>query len=96
MDPDRPPGNKSKGAPGLAFETWDPRNRSRMESPPPCVIRPERTRIPCHGASPTSTCAAFVKESRMKFADAANTNRKSGDPDSLPRSVTNVHVCGFR
>jgi hypothetical protein len=28
--------------------------------------------------SPTSTCAAFVKESRMKFANATNLNRKSG------------------
>jgi hypothetical protein len=26
-------GNKSKGAPGLAFETWDPRNQSQLESP---------------------------------------------------------------
>jgi hypothetical protein len=24
---------KAKGAPGLAFETWDPRNRSFMETP---------------------------------------------------------------
>jgi hypothetical protein len=40
MTRNRPPGYKSKGAPGLAFETWDPRNRSRMESPPPCVILP--------------------------------------------------------
>ena len=23
----------SKGAPGLAFETWDPSNQSRMENP---------------------------------------------------------------
>jgi hypothetical protein len=28
--------------------------------------------------SPTSTCAAFVKESRMKFANATKFNRKSG------------------
>jgi hypothetical protein len=31
-----------------------------------------------HGAPPTSTCAAFIKESRMKFADASKLNRKSG------------------
>src|ERR1700691_1116591 len=27
------PGNKSKGAPGLAFDTWDPGNRVRMALP---------------------------------------------------------------
>src|SRR5271168_2096854 len=32
-DPVRCVGNKSKGAPGLAFETWDPCNRSPLETP---------------------------------------------------------------
>ena len=40
--------------------------------------RPERTRISCHAALETTACAAFSKESRMKFANATNTNRKSG------------------
>jgi hypothetical protein len=31
-----------------------------------------------HGAPPTSECAAFVKESRMKFASARRLDRKSG------------------
>jgi len=31
-----------------------------------------------HLGNDTSTRAAFVKESRMKFADATNINRKSG------------------
>jgi len=30
--------------------------------------RPERTRISCHAALDTATCAAFFKESRMKIA----------------------------
>jgi hypothetical protein len=34
--------------------------------------------FPATRHSPTSTCAAFVKESRMKFANATNLNRKSG------------------
>jgi hypothetical protein len=42
------------------------------------VFRPERTRISCHAALGTTACAAFSKESRMKFASATNTNRKSG------------------
>jgi hypothetical protein len=38
----------------------------------------ERTRISCHAAPDMATCAAFVKESRMKIANATNLNRKSG------------------
>ena len=40
--------------------------------------RPERTRISCHAALEATACAAFSKESRMKFAKAINFNRKSG------------------
>src|SRR6202035_1448567 len=40
--------------------------------------RPERTRISCHAALETTACAAFSRESRMNFANATNTNRKSG------------------
>jgi len=40
--------------------------------------RPKRTRIYCHAALETTAFAAFSKESRMKFANATNTNRKSG------------------
>ena len=40
--------------------------------------RPERNRISCHAALETTACAAFRKESRMKFANATNFNRKSG------------------
>src|ERR1700722_18638067 len=31
-----------------------------------------------HGAPPTSACAAFIKESRIKFANASKLDRKSG------------------
>jgi hypothetical protein len=31
-----------------------------------------------HGAPPTAACAAFIKESRMKFANAIKLVRKSG------------------
>jgi hypothetical protein len=40
--------------------------------------RPERSRISCRTALETTACAAFSKESRMKFANATNINRKSG------------------
>ena len=39
---------------------------------------PERTRISCRTALDTTACVAFSKESRMKIANATNTNRKSG------------------
>jgi hypothetical protein len=31
-----------------------------------------------HGAPPTPACAAFIKESRMKFDNARKFDRKSG------------------
>ena len=42
------------------------------------AVGPERTRISCRTALETTACAAFSKESRMKFANAININRKSG------------------
>jgi hypothetical protein len=44
---------------------------------PRCAVGPERTRI-SYIAALTVTYAAFGKESRMKFANATNLNRKSG------------------
>ena len=40
------------------------------------------TRISCHGAPPTSSCAAFIKESRMESANAIEIYRKSGGSPS--------------
>jgi hypothetical protein len=46
----------------------------------PQICHPDRSEpgFPATRHSPTSTYAAFVKESRMKFANATNLNRKSG------------------
>ena len=41
--------------------------------------RPERTRISYLAAPPKATFAAFRKESRMKFANATDLDRKSGE-----------------
>jgi hypothetical protein len=50
-----------------------------MGAPPfPLSSRPKRTRISCHAALDKTACAAFIKESRMKFVSATNLNRKSG------------------
>jgi hypothetical protein len=47
----------------------------------PQICHPDRSEpgFPATQHSPTSTCAAFVKESRMKFANATKFNRKSGE-----------------
>jgi hypothetical protein len=44
----------------------------------PLICHPERTRISCHAALDTKTCAPFRKERRMKFAKATKFHRKSG------------------
>ena len=56
--------------------------------------RPERTRISCLTALDTTTCAAFVKESRMKFTNATKLNRKSGVAQrrDLRFSVSYLHM----
>jgi len=33
-----------------------------------------------YAALTNGTCAAFIKESRMQFTDAAKLDRKSGEP----------------
>jgi hypothetical protein len=38
--------------------------------------RPERTRISCYAALDMAACAAFVKESRMKIANATKTQQE--------------------
>jgi hypothetical protein len=41
---------------------------------------PQRTGFPASRRYPTAGCAAFIKESRMKFVDETNLDRKSGVP----------------
>ena len=49
--------------------------------PPPSTLssRPKRTRISCHAALDMAACAAFRKESRMKFANANNSIGNPGE-----------------
>jgi hypothetical protein len=42
------------------------------------VIPTEAYRISCYLAPTMAACAAFFKESRMKFANATKLDRKSG------------------
>ena len=49
-----------------------------VHGPTELSSRPERTRISCHAALDMAACAAFRKESRMKFANATKFDRRSG------------------
>ena len=49
----------------------------------------DRTRISCHAALDMATCAAFVKESSMKFPSATKSHRKSGG------AQRSGGICGF-
>jgi fructose/tagatose bisphosphate aldolase len=48
------------------------------ESRPPQICHLDRTRISCHAALDIAACAAFVKESSIKCANATKFYRKSG------------------
>jgi hypothetical protein len=48
-----------------------------LEGAAPRLFRPMSPDF-LHGALPTAACAAFIKESRMKFANASKLHRKSG------------------
>jgi hypothetical protein len=61
------PNRNRRGAPRSPRRTWAEKDGA--------------TRISCSWLSPTNAGAAFLKESRTKFADANNLDRKSrGEP----------------
>jgi hypothetical protein len=51
---------------------------SMKASPSPLSSRPKRTQSSYLAALDRATCAAFIKESRMKYTGAPKFNRKSG------------------
>jgi hypothetical protein len=64
----------------LRFGREDKSERQRKVLSPGkiCHPEPERTRVSCHAALAIAACAAFIKESRMMFAEPTNLDRKSG------------------
>jgi hypothetical protein len=96
---------KSKGAPGLTFETWDPRNRFQMETPTlPFVIPPApacRGSVPGFPTSPLSLEITYVvlpKENHMQLTEAATLDRKSGGAEGSavfqPATEPSAEHCG--
>jgi len=65
------------GAPGLAFEAWDPSNRTQITSRSP-LCHPERTRISYFTALTGATDVVLLKENHMRLIEAAILDRKSG------------------
>jgi hypothetical protein len=61
----------------------------------PFVI-PSAPRISYCAAPETATCAAFVEESRMKFADHTKLDRKSGEAEgsAVPRTFLGTFFDG--
>jgi hypothetical protein len=66
-----------KGAPGLAFETWDPSNQFPLETLL-SLCHPERTRISYFTALTSATYVVLPKENHMQLTEAAILDRKSG------------------
>ena len=62
-------------------------NRSLWKRRPP-LCHPERTRISYYAAPKMTSFAAFIKESRMSFAEPIGLNRKSGaaEGSAVPRT----------
>ena len=54
--------------------------------------RPWIARISCTRLQPSSTCAAFIKESRMKYINATELRRKSGIREQSFVTVTATSV----
>jgi hypothetical protein len=46
---------------------------------PPSFVLPSEPRISYYAAKEMASCAAFIEESRMKFADPTKLDRKSGE-----------------
>jgi hypothetical protein len=55
------------------------------------LCHPDRTRISYYAAPPKTTYAAFIEESRMKFANATKPDRKSGGSGGICGSL-NQHL----
>jgi hypothetical protein len=55
----------------------------------PSLCHPGRTRISYYAAPEMATCAAFIEESRMKFADPTKLDRKSraAEGSAVPRTL---------
>ena len=69
---------KSKGAPGLAFETWDPSNQFPLETPTLLLVIRSVPGFPTSPLSSATTYVVLPKENHIQLTEAATLDRKSG------------------
>jgi hypothetical protein len=60
----------------------------------PNFCHPERTRISYYAAPKMTSCAAFIKESRMSFVEPIELDRKSGAVEGSAVSPTLTRATG--
>ena len=80
---------KSKGAPGLAFETWDPQTNSHWKHHPPLCHPRSEPGFPTSPLSPATSYVVLLKENHMELTEAATLDRKSGGAEgsAVPRTL---------
>ena len=72
---------KSKGAPGLAFETWDPSSRFLLETPSLLFVIRSVPGFPASLLSPTTTDVVLSKENHTQLTEVTAPDRKSGEAE---------------
>src|SRR5450631_2141681 len=86
------PSAAAKGAPGLAFETWDPSNQFPLETPILLFVIRSEADLQFPGTLPGN--AEYYPQTELS---SRLPRRAVGpDPDFLPRSVGHCRVCCFR
>jgi hypothetical protein len=68
-------------------------NDKVLTDPPLC--HPERTRISYYAAPEMATCAAFIEESRMKFATPPSSTGNPGQSRDLQFFSVDANVAAF-
>jgi hypothetical protein len=79
----------------MQFPASGPSTRTPGSAPPnPALLKEWHvdSRISCTLLRPSSTCAAFIKESRMKYVNATEVHRKSGVREQSFVTVTATSV----
>jgi hypothetical protein len=70
---------KSMGAPGLAFETWDPSNQFPLETPTLLFVIRSLPGFPAALLSWATPDVVLFKENHTQPTEAATLDRKSGE-----------------
>ncbi len=93
-----PATNLDRKSGGSAVEGSAVRSTSHCFKPKrrPPLCHPDRTGISYHAAPKMTSCAAFIKESRMNFVEPIALNRKSGgvEGSAVPFTASQIITSG--